>query len=175
MYQLSDKVSAIRQVQKFLHFISDKRDSKIPRVSIDGIYGEETREAVSEFQRQNNLSVNGEVDRITFDLLYEAYSDILNFRLATDFIITGEDFPFKLGDQSDDVLIINLLLRELEKSYGDIGTVNKSNYFSHDTENTVRALQKIFAVEQTGIVDRILFQRLKDEVNARKRLREFNR
>ena len=52
MYPLSDKVSAIREVQKFLHLISDKKGSTIPRVSIDGIYGEETRGAVSEFQRQ---------------------------------------------------------------------------------------------------------------------------
>lgn len=175
MYLLSDKASAIREVQRFLHFISDSRASTIPRVAVDGIYGEETRGAVLAFQEEYGLPTSGEVDRITFELLYSVFNELATLKEIDRYILTGKSFPFKLGDQSDDVLIINLLIRELEESYLDIGFVKRSNYFSAETEGAVKALQRIFTMEENGIVDELFYKRLKDEVDSKKRLRGLYR
>ena len=43
----------------------------------DGIYGEETRGAVSEFQRKNGLPVTGAVDLATWDTLILLYRSAL--------------------------------------------------------------------------------------------------
>lgn len=47
------------------------------RLVPDGIYGEETRGAVSEFQRRNALEVNGEVDLATWNILVLTYRSAL--------------------------------------------------------------------------------------------------
>ena len=172
MYFLSDKPAAIKEVQKFLHFIADRETSNIPRVAIDGIYGSETRDAVSAFQLWHGLEITGEVDRVTFDALFKEYDDIRTMNSVSDFIVTGKPFPFELGDQSDDVLLIHLLITELQKSYKDIGNVRKTTYYSSDTENAVKALQHIFMMEENGVVDALMYQRMKDEIDSINRIGE---
>ena len=45
----------------------------IPLVNTDGIYGADTREAVRSLQSQNGLSPTGEVDKATWDKIFEIY------------------------------------------------------------------------------------------------------
>lgn len=172
MYALSDKPAAIREVQKFLHVISDSVNTSIPRVAIDGIYGEETENAVKIFQQLYGLEINGFVDIITFDMLYSLYSEALIDKNIRDYVITYEGFPIKTGNISDDVLVIHLMFSELEKTYKDIGRSEKSTYFSDKSRNTAMELQKIFRFPITGEVDARFFERMKIEIAAIKRLNE---
>ena len=173
MYELLDKPAAIREVQRFLHLISDSNDGKIPRISIDGIYGEETKDAVMAFQSLNNINATGIVDLITFDALYREYKFISDDKARDDRIITDEGFPIKLGSQSEDVLIINLMLSELGKTYTEIGYVEHSKYFSKNSQNATIELQKIFLYPQTGEIDAIFYERLGKELDALRRLNEI--
>ena len=69
MYDTSDKAAAIRAVQRFLlelHYF----DGTIPFITIDGIYGDDTRAAVRAYQRLRGLPETGEVDYGTFRPLY---------------------------------------------------------------------------------------------------------
>ena len=163
-YELSDTKMAIREVQTFLHFISDRRHITIPRVAIDGIYGKATEEAVREFQKIYGLYESGIVDRETFAALNKLYLEILLENELDGLIITNEGFPLSKGSQNNDVLNLNLILIELQKSYRDIGDVRKSSYFSEETENAVMDLQRIFRVRENGIVDALFYDRLKDEL-----------
>jgi len=51
-------------------------DPTFPSVPIDGIYGDQTRFALTEFQRRNGLAVSGVADRETWELLYREYLEI---------------------------------------------------------------------------------------------------
>ena len=73
MYRLGDKRAAIREIQKYLHFISDRITNEVPRIAIDGIYGNESKEAVMAFQEYKGIAKTGEVDYETFNLLYSEY------------------------------------------------------------------------------------------------------
>lgn len=171
MYFLSDTPSAIREVQKFLYVISDSVNTAVPRVAIDGIYGEETESAVRVFQEIYGHGVSGKVDRETFDSLYSLYSEALIDIRVSDFLLTNEGFPIVLGMQNNDVIAVHLLISELGKTYKDIGYVNvKSTYFSTDSKNAVMELQKIFNVPVTGEVDKLFFLRMRQELDAIKRL-----
>ena len=163
-YELFDTEMAIREVQTFLHFIRDKRHNGITRVAIDGVFGKETEDAVREFQRIYGLYESGVVDRETFELLNKIYLELLLEDNSSEFIITGEDFPLSLGSQNNDVLVLNIMLIELGKAYGDIGDVQKSSYYSSETETAVTNLQRIFRVEENGIVDALFYDRLRDEL-----------
>ena len=62
----------IREIQRYLRTAA-QHTGQTPTVGIDGIYGDETAAAVSAFQRQFGLPVNGDVDKATFDLLRDTH------------------------------------------------------------------------------------------------------
>jgi peptidoglycan hydrolase-like protein with peptidoglycan-binding domain len=166
MYELLDKPAAIKEVQRFLLVLSDIENSTIPRVSIDGIYGPETRDAVKEFQSVYGLRENGLVDLETFDLLYFHYSNTVSERERAEYVITEAGFPFALGSQNIDVLHIHLLFEELSKTYTDIGTARRETYFSKNSENITKELQKIFDMEITGVIDALFYERMLLEIDS---------
>ena len=61
-------------------------------------------------------------------------------------------------------MVLNVMLIELKKEYPDIAEVKKSSYYSKETENAVLDLQKIFRVDESGVVDALFYDRLKDEL-----------
>lgn len=173
MYELLDKKSAIKEIQRFLRVISDRVNPNIPRVSIDGIYGQETFEAVSVFQEIYGLAKTGTVDRETFELLYLLHDSAIREKNTSNYIITNEGFPLKLGSQGNDVINLHLYITELEKTYADIGSVGKGSYFNTQTQNAVINLEKIFNMKASGEVSAILYQRILTELDAIRRLEEI--
>ena len=174
MYELLNKPAAIKEVQKFLYVISDRVNNEVPRVTIDGIYGDETKNAVLIFQRLYNLEGDGTVDRITFDKMYILYKQARNNDMSSDYIITENGFPVKLGDQNNDVVYIHLLINELKKTYQDIQGVDiKSNYFSDVTKKAVEDLDQIILIDGNGEVDANFLLRMENELDALNRIREI--
>ena len=49
----------------------------IPAVTVDGIFGDRTREAVMIFQRWAGLVDDGIVGKLTWDKLYEVYRSVV--------------------------------------------------------------------------------------------------
>ncbi len=169
MYELLDTKSAIREVQKFLYTVSTAVNPDVPRVAIDGIYGDETSQAVRIFQIIYGIPETGYVDRSTFDMLYFLYNEAVIDKSTGDYVITSAGFPIKLGSQGNDVIAIHLYITELEKKYQDIGSVGKGSYFTEDTKNAVINLQNLFNLSPTGEIDAGLYQRILTEVDALRR------
>ena len=65
---------------------------QIPAVSVDGIFGTQTREAVLAAQRLFGLTEDGIVGELTWDEIYDQYSGIENTTLRS-----GETFPTSTG------------------------------------------------------------------------------
>ena len=115
MYRASDKKEAVRQLQTFLFALSERGD--IPHLAIDGIFSEETKRSVSEFQRQNSLFPSGKADKTTFDLIYKEYSDYKKSGKLNEY---GGEFPLKIADKGAAVAKLSTLLYELSEYYTDI-------------------------------------------------------
>lgn len=62
----------VRQMQEFLNVIADSYPA-IPRVNVDGIYGNQTRNSVEVFQSVFGLPVTGVVDYPTWYKISEIY------------------------------------------------------------------------------------------------------
>ena len=172
MYQIEDKPSAIKEVQKFLHIISDSTDYGIPRISIDGVYGDETYQAVRLYQEYHGLNPTGKTDLTTFDMLYREYYNIMLDKNTKEYIITDEGFPIVIGTQNSDVSLVHSIINELSKAYPYVKKVDRSNYFSQRSAESVKQLQKIFMLAETGEVDKFLYERLKQEIDSVKRVNE---
>lgn len=66
MYQIVDEKEAIKEVQYWLVILGY---GETHLVSIDGIYGAYTKQAVAHFQEKHKLNVTGVVDLETFEIL----------------------------------------------------------------------------------------------------------
>ena len=167
MYNYDEKSSAIREIQRFLSLIS-QNDESIPHITVDGYFGDETRLAVIEFQRSNALEQTGVVDRLTFDTLYNAYlKRLLDSELENEnFDVTV--FPLKVGDSGSDVSTLNKTLYELEAFYKELIRVD-GDFFSTDTEYSVKEMQKHLLEDQSGLVDNTFLNRLKKELKIRQK------
>ena len=167
MYDYNDKSAAIKEIQRFLSIISQK-DESIPHVTVDGHFSEETRLAVTEFQRLNSLDATGTVDKLTFDLLYEIYTGIMLEYGVADENFDLKAFPLKIGQSGSDVAQLNTVLTELEAFYKELIKID-GDFFGADTEYSVKEMQRHLLEDETGYVDNVFFNRLKKELKIRQK------
>ena len=171
MYRIDDKAAAIREIQRYLYEIHKSEWLDIPRVPIDGIYGNDTRAAVLELQRLKGIQPSGVVDYETFNAIYK--ERIFATRLSdsdSQYLLTGAPFPFKVGDSGEDIEIIHLIFRELSGYYKDLPIPRKSSYYSEESASFARGLQGVFGMPTDGEVTAEMYDRMLFELSARKRL-----
>lgn len=164
MYKIDAEREAIRQIQIYLlelsYFYGD-----LPHLTVDGIFGEETAEAVRAFQGKFGLTVTGEADPSTFALLFEEFEAAREERLGASQLIPAAAFPLRMGDSGSHVRILQSTLDEV------LGThIPKDGFFGRATEDGVRALQRRYLLPADGKVDRSLWQRI--AANYRERIAE---
>ena len=84
--QIGNTGEKVRQLQYMISVVSSYVQS-IPPVTVDGVYGQDTRAAVLAFQRRYQLPETGTVGETTWDTLYDQFAGIENtsFRSAERF------------------------------------------------------------------------------------------
>ncbi len=112
-----------------------KAGYRLPRYGADGVFGEETENAVMRFQRDHNLAVDGLVGQVTLSKLQQ-----VNQQRAS-----APDFPLptgvlKRGDQGESV---RQLQRALKQINFDPGTID--GIYGPRTEDAVRRFQSMYA------------------------------
>ena len=81
-------------------------DPQIPQVIIDGIFDQNTREAVLALQQRNGLEPTGIIDRPTWNAIEAAYDTTLNSLSPEALAVKSEIYPgryLSLGISGEDV------------------------------------------------------------------------
>ena len=148
---------SVRQIQVYLYDIS-RVDRDIPRVNPDGIYGSTTVKSVTAFQKKYGLIPDGRVNFETFrklssehekaDMILSAPKNISPFDQAL------KDGVTKLGDQSELIMIVKIMLKALGVSYPYGEELKDDNIFDSDTERAVREFQFIHGLPSNGIINK---------------------
>ncbi len=163
MYRIYDKESAILQVQCFLRVVGDRAFFVAP----SGVYDENTRLSVIDFQNKNRLSPSGVVDSETFRLLYESYTKIEESKKIKRENSHIADFPILPGSAARGMEHINRMLAELLNYYGHIHNLNgSSNYYTAETSKAVDIIRKIYNMAELDYIDEALYQRIKQDTAA---------
>ena len=143
-------------------------DNDIPRVVIDGIFEEQTREALRAFQRKYELAPTGVADRKTWDLLYKKYLESIDENSVAESILVfpqlPDDFFYKVGDEGYGVGIIQLILDSLD-AYYDFGKIQIDQKFDDKTASAVRKFQEINGILPSGNVDKKTWNLLAEQMN----------
>ena len=169
MYRVNDKKEAVRQLQTFLFALSERGD--IPHLAIDGIFSEETKRSVSEFQRQNSLFPSGKADKTTFDLIYKEYIDYTKSKKIRE---GTSAFPLKIADKGTEVARLSTLLYELSEYYTDI-EVEISDFLSPTLYRNAEKMLSILGSETKDGINEKNISILNRELKERRKFKRNTR
>jgi peptidoglycan hydrolase-like protein with peptidoglycan-binding domain len=154
----------VRLLQYFLSVIG-LFNSTYPEVKITGVYDEATEEAVQTIQRDNELPVTGNVDKETWDMIYDLFKGITFILPVLYTFLPLEPYDgviLKQGSSGDRVELLQEYLNAIAETYTDIPTVEVLGVFGPQTYNSVVAFQKLFGLTVDGIVGEATWQALLD-------------
>lgn len=134
----------IKELQTYLRNIASN-DSRIRAVGIDGIYGEETRQAVRDFQSAYGLDVTGVVSPSDFEAIVTVHNEFLrkNAPHRAIQVVHDPDVIIKFGDSNDAVYFLQIMLSALSQIYKNIPTPNITGIYDEQTERAALSFKRI--------------------------------
>ena len=151
----------VRSLQYMLNRLAQEYDF-LRSLSIDGIFGEETLEAVMLFQRELHPPVTGIVDRGTWQAIRERWLAAEEHRQLPRQLRVLSEYgePLQPGEEGEWLILpqtmVNLLSRYIEGfEEGEASGVHDP----HTVEN-IKRLQRAAGLEETGLLDRRTWDKL---------------
>jgi len=144
-------------LQFFINVISSVNPF-IPGVAITGTFGEETKNAVIAFQKENGLVTDGIVGAKTWGAMYEDFKGIVDEVFLGDAVldIRTEAYPGSVlqeGSEGDDVRVLQQYLNAISVTNPGLGAVSVTGVFDAQTRRAVTQYQQAFDLPVTGSVD----------------------
>lgn len=151
----------VRTLQTMLQVIAED-DSRLPKVVPDGIYGPTTMQAVSAFQRQNQLPVTGVTDQATWDMIYLAYEEsIIRIDKAEPIeIVMDPGKVFKKGEVSPYLYLLQAILTQLSNDHPSISRPGFNGILDGETSQSLSDFQALNNLPVTGELDKITWKHL---------------
>ena len=151
----------VRSLQTMLRVLSED-DPTLPTVVPDGIYGQTTMAAVTEFQRREELPLTGITDQRTWDRIVQQYeAALIRVDQAEPIeIIMDPGQVFRLGDQGPYIYLMQTLLIWLSKDHEAIREPDHTGNFDLPTQEALSAFQLLAGLPQTGELDKITWKHL---------------
>lgn len=159
-----DTGNPVRVIQYYLAVIG-AYDNSIPPVTIDGIFGTATENAVRSFQKVNGLPETGVVDEATWNELSDSYLGILE-RYPPQFL--AEDYspypgaPLVLGSQGDAVRALQTRLKFIAGVYENVPDIEVTGTFDEPTQRAVDAFLEDLGLPPKGFVGPGTWQLIED-------------
>ena len=136
---------------------------------MDGIFGEQTKKSLTEFQRTQSLLPNGIADKETWDALFAEYLTSLTKNAPTEMINPFPRFPegYELvsGDAWFLVDIVQYLLEELRVRYDNFENVKRTGVYDRETEDAIKDFQRRNSLPETGFTDKATWNELANQYN----------
>jgi peptidoglycan hydrolase-like protein with peptidoglycan-binding domain len=138
----------VRVLQYYLDYVA-QYVATVPRVLQDGIFGEDTEDAVRGFQETYGLTPDGIVGLRTWDRLYNVYLGLVG---SLDYSnLNGLALPFpgrilQIGSEGEDIRALQSYLNYIAASYPAIPTVTVDGVFGPATAAAVDAFDSVFGL-----------------------------
>ena len=157
----------VQLIQYFLNIISEFNNF-IPSVTIDGIYGPATSEAVTVFQRSQGLPETGIVDEATWNVLYSQYTSTVA-GLPEDFRGNGAaiypGIPLRRGSTGVNVQNLQRYLAKISEFNPSVPTVTVTGNFGAETQRAVIAFQQENGLPPRGVVGLQTWNEIAEQYN----------
>jgi peptidoglycan hydrolase-like protein with peptidoglycan-binding domain len=137
--------SEIARMQTYLNTISETYYPSIGKLTVDGVFGLKTKEAIMEYQALSGLKMDGIIGRNTWDNIVYVYNSIASGSQAT-----WPGITLHAGSRSTDVKYMQQNLNELCNTYTPINTQNVDSVYGANMTEAVRLFQKQFGLTADG-------------------------
>lgn len=158
VYLLGQPVSSLQHMLGELSYAH----AQLPFVAVDGVFGEETLEAVMTFQREFSPPVTGRVDQRTWDDIVYYFRLWERERAHPRPLRAFPPRPFQVepGQQDDVMALVQTMFHSLSGILEGIAPEEGYGYHGGQSADNVRWLQGVSGMEQTGIMDRFAWNML---------------
>ena len=151
----------VRSLQTMLRVLA-LDDKKYLNLIPDGIYGQDTVNAVTAFQRQNNIPITGIADQTTWEAIAEQYdAAIVRVGKAEKIeILLDPNVNLVPGDSDPHVYLLQAMLAQLADDYIQIPRPTHTGTLDETTTRSLKAFQQYASLPQDGKADRITWKNL---------------
>lgn len=151
----------IRSLQTMLRVIAENNDNYVPIIP-DGIYGPETVQAVSVFQRNHGLPVTGMTDQSTWEAVVAIYEPALIEQDSAQplEIILNPGQVIRKGERSANLRLAQAMLMALAEVYESIGRPSMNGLLDEATSDSLASFQGLSALPMTGNLDKHTWKHL---------------
>ncbi len=147
---------AIRSLQYMLNQLAIHNPALV-RLAVDGVFGENTLEAVMVFQRENGIPVTGVVGLATWDSIQSAYFQAELYYGAPPPLSVLPDGTYTAaeGEESEPMLIVQAMFVSLTKKMSNFQPCHKFNGCNDgETHANIRIVQGLAGLPVNGVLDR---------------------
>lgn len=170
-YHIDNETEPVREIQTYLLEVAHT-DDRIPKVTIDGHYGDTTRDAVKAFQSIEGISKTGIVDFETWVLLHSRHSAAQTARTEGSAFPFTSDFDLHLGETGIAVIVLQALLAELASVYPNVVRPAITGQFGLTTADAVRSIQRNYGLRADGTVSVGLWNRMVRDYESKRTVEE---
>lgn len=149
-----DRGIPVETIQYYLNFLA-YFNSRLTPVNVDGIFGEQTYDAVLTFQNQYSLEVDGIVGRSTWSKLQDAYAGVLRalpneYKEYSSLIYPG--YFITSGATGDAVFQVQRFINRIARYDSTVPPVDVDGVYGPKTQSSVKIIQSQAGLPQTGQV-----------------------
>ena len=151
----------IRSLQTMLRVVAENDPRHIPVIP-DGIYGPETLQAVSAFQRLHGLPVTGVTDQQTWEMIVAIYETALTEQDSAyplDIILNPSQIIRK-GERHHHLYLVQSMLLVLSQVYNSVSQPSHTGILDSATEDSLASFQQLSGLPMTGQLDKHTWKHL---------------
>ena len=151
----------IRSLQTMLRVVAENDPRHIPVIP-DGIYGPETLQAVSTFQRLHGLPVTGVTDQQTWEMIVAIYETALTEQDSAyplDIILNPSQIIRK-GERHHHLYLVQSMLLVLSQVYNSVSQPSHTGILDSATEDSLASFQQLSGLPMTGQLDKHTWKHL---------------
>ena len=151
----------VRSLQTMLRVLAED-DRNLFSLIPDGIYGNQTRQAVTAFQRKYGIPATGVVNQETWDRITAEHSPAL-VRLGPAEplrLILNPNQIIRRGEAHPYLFLVQGMLTTLAEIYSSILVPGMSGVLDMPTSESLASFQELSSLPQTGELDKITWKHL---------------
>lgn len=150
---------SVRWLQYMLNELAVNH-ANLPRLTVDGIFGENTLEAVMTFQRDFFPPVTGVVNNAVWDAITAAYQkdQLINGALTPLRVLPGSRSSTLAGQISEQVRLAQAMLTSLSRVVSNFDGQGTDGSNTGGTLADLRIVQKLAGLPETGTLDRATWE-----------------
>ncbi len=149
-----DRGQPVLIIQYYLKFLS-KFNNTLPDITVDGIFGEDTENAVKTFQSEHGLTPDGTVGERTWYAVLDEYRKTVNslpyeFQSYSSLIYPG--YAITEGATGKAVEQLQTYLNVISQNLDSVPPVTVDGIYGPQTIRAVEAVQSLYQMPVTGFV-----------------------